>query len=300
MQGISRKDDRNPRASTATSLKSFRFAPVRIILLMSCTAGFLQLLYWVRTSNLQTDKRNGSAIAMMALVDILIAGIAWDMLLNLIYFVFLSEPLLRKKGHLFKNRALIRRILFGNQNAVEGLLEDLEESIRGQSQSYITRAEAADILNSLQVNYWRMCMFQGQVVVFRTWEPIIVSLIMLASLIVSSIELKLDEIKYIESLQYIEFVTITALITVNIAPLFMNIGTTSQIGFYKISISKTNAMFSAISAIEGKGVFKYKNDSNSGDHFTEELEGVSTLVRINYLDVPKNWIQGEEEASTVY
>lgn len=122
---------------------------------------------------------------------------------------------------------------------------------------------------------------------------------MLASLLVSSYSLKLNTIEYEKSLEYIEFVTITSLLTVNNAPLFMNIESTSQIGFYKISISKSNASFSAISAIEGKGVLKYRNDTNSGKNFNKELKGGSKLNKINYMGVPQNWIQEEMEEPTI-
>jgi len=71
---------------------------------------------------------------------------------------------------------------------------------------------------------------------------------MLASQLISSTSLKLDYSKFGDSLQYIELVTVTAILTVNVALLFMNIGSTSQKESYKISIGKSNALFSALGA----------------------------------------------------
>lgn len=96
-------------------------------------------------------------------------------------------------------------------------------------------------------------------------------------------------------MQYIELVTITALLTVNVAPLFMNIGTTSQIGTYKISVNKSNALFSTIGAITGQGVLELQGNNNAIDYLKTELHGVSKDVLIKHLPVPFEWLSDEDK-----
>lgn len=87
------------------------------------------MLFLVRTDN-NREKRDPTAIVMMGFFDSLIAGLAIDLILNLLYFVFLSDPLLRKKSLILKKKTIMSRLLFGTQYAVEGLLETLEEACR--------------------------------------------------------------------------------------------------------------------------------------------------------------------------
>lgn len=202
----------------------------------------------MRLNGYKSSASNEAAKIMMGFVDFLISGLAFDMILNLFYALFFAERLFRSKVEILEEEVTKTGIHFGTQNAVEAMLETLEECFRSPSAAYISKRKAEHILRNLQDSFWRMSVVQGHALVFRTWEPIFVSTIMLASQLISSTSLKLDYSKFGDSLQYIELVTVTAILTVNVALLFMNIGSTSQKESYKISIGKSNALFSALGA----------------------------------------------------
>lgn len=256
-----------------------------------CTACYIVLLNYIRTNKIESER---AALAMMIFVDLLIAGLAFDVILGHINMLFFTERLFRKNVEISQaSRAVSRLPVLGNQNALEGFLETLEEAINYGSSVYLSGFEAVRILRKLKLSFWRMRVIHGRVVVIRTWEPLFVAAVMLSTQLISSLSIKWTIISFADALQYIEIVTITALLTVNIAPLFMDIGSASQIVSYKISSDKINAMFSALGAISRKGILKYEND-HSANYLTSDLDGVSPFVKVHYLRVPDGWLPPQQ------
>lgn len=209
--------------------KTFR-SLLYIVLLVSSTALYVVLLSFERNVKSTRVENEVAAIIMMTFVDVLIAGVAFDLVLSFIFVMFFSEKLFKEQVRVSENPPEIPWMSFsGTQNAVEGLLETLEECRRSLSKVYLSKNEARNILFTLSRSFWRMRVFQGRVVVFRTWEPIFVPVIMILSQFISSMSINWTNISFADSLQYIEIVTITALLTVNIAPLCMNIESASQV-----------------------------------------------------------------------
>lgn len=143
-----------------------------------------------------------------------------------------------------------------------------------------------------------MRVIQGWFVLFGTWEPLLASFIILASLLISSFSIKWTTISFSDSLQYIEIVTITALLAVNLPPLCFDIESPSQIVLHKISTSQLHAIFSVIGAITRKGVLNLKNE-NSANYLTMDLEGVSPHLKIDYLAVPDGRLPPQHTLNTV-
>lgn len=63
----------------------------------------------------------------------------------------------------------------------------------------------------------------------------------------------------------------------------------SQIEHYKLNIGKTNALFSAIGAFTQEGELEFINEKPR-PYLKKQLEGLSELVKFNYLEVPKDWL----------
>lgn len=129
---------------------------------------------------------------MLAFVDSIIAGLAFNMMISFIQALFFTENLFQKQLE-FAEEPKIGRFHLKTQNTAEAMLEALEECFRTISSTYLTRRKAEAILVNLKDMFWRMRVVPGQVKIFRTWEPIVVSGI------ISSFSLKLDS-KFEESL----------------------------------------------------------------------------------------------------